>query len=162
LETIINSIPQIPLYVHPAISEHVHALGTVTTLEDLFENLKSWKDAGSSQKHFLIEDLDTRSRYPYMHSVLLRWFKEGDRNKILMTEPYDSDLKNGSVKFVCNLRYLEFLRDKRGELKIFTKGTKDYIIAIGKSYPRNWHPTCAELYLFDVTKYDKDTINLYT
>jgi len=69
-----------------------------------------------------------------------------------MTDTLSSELKNGACEFVCNYRFLEFLRNRDGKVRIFKKDNKKYIVAIGKSYARNWHPAWAELYVFVVNR----------
>ena len=138
-----------PSYVHPAIVKHINKLITIEreNLEKLFDELKNIKEGE------LRVGVDSESRHEFISRTLKGWLKSHQRSgRVKMTDTLSSELKNGACEFVCNYRFLEFLRNRDGKVRIFKKDNKKYIVAIGKSYARNWHPAWAELYVFVVNR----------
>lgn len=153
---LIDNLPDSPTYVHPMVSKRMNGLPTVHSLEELFETLKSIIE----QKFVPSEDFGDRTGS--IKTRVKDWLKRGDRfGKVRMTDPINSELKYGQCNFVCNFRYLEFLReceDNNCRVKIFAKDCRKFIIAVGKAYKKDWYPEMAELYVFDVTEFDEKQI----
>lgn len=150
---LIDNIPDLPVYFHPLVSKHINGLPTVGSLEGLFETLKSIME----RKLVSLDDFGDRTET--IRSLIRNWLKNGNRfGRIRMTDPINSELKYGQCDFVCNLRFLEFLRDcevNNCRLKVFPKDGRKYIVAVGKAYRGEWCPEIAELYIFDVTEFDE-------
>ncbi|MCD5401430.1 hypothetical protein LR013_02390 [candidate division NPL-UPA2 bacterium] len=91
--------------------------------------------------------------------------KSGKLRNIKMTESHDSLLKKGSIDFVMNFRYLEFLRleDKdNGEHKpiILSKNGDNFIIALGKNTKEDVPSSWAELYIFTVNGKNEEEVKV--
>ena len=151
---LIRGISSTPLYTHPIISKNINRVGSTNTFEDLIVQLRGIKEG----KFSLELEADRRM---IVRDLIIKWIERGDRYSIIirMTEPANSELKNGECEFVCNYRYLEFLRNKNLNVMVFERRSCKYIVAIGKDCPEEWYPASAELYVFDVTGYDKERID---
>jgi len=115
-------------YIHPKL-ENKDIQTRYEKLESLPALLKDLKNTP-----FEVEEPNN----DFLAEKVKEMFEKGVKSSnIKMTAPYDSLLKRGSIEFVMNFRYLEFLRreDKgNGESKpiIFSKNEDKFIIALGK------------------------------
>lgn len=143
-------------YIHPKL-ENKDIQTRYKKLESLPALLKDLKNTP-----FKVEEPNN----DFLAEKVKEMFEKGVKSSnIKMTTPYDSLLKRGSVEFVMNFRYLEFLRreDKgNGESKpiIFSKNEDKFIIALGKITKEEAPSSWAELYFFNVNEKNEEEIKI--
>jgi hypothetical protein len=143
-------------YIHPKL-ENKDIQKKCKKLDSLPRLLKDLKNK-------LIETKEPNN--DYLAEKIKDLFKKGGKlSDIKMTEPHDSLLKKGSIDFVMNFRYLEFLRLKdknqdNGEHKpiILSKNGDNFIIALGKNIKEDAPSSWAELYIFNVNGKNEEEI----